>query len=287
MDLYLHPIRRSIELTKEDTFLDGEIEYLVATGKPATGQVSIYFESGALDFRYNLYNGKKHGLYEEFFDNGDLEYWCHYSRDRKDFYDETYDKYGRLIGSDGWHQGLRHGRCRSYELDRLSAVRDFKNGKRHGLWETYGPRKVTLFHGRYVEDEPQGWHVWRFANGKRQAEEHYDRGIKTDLWRDFYEDGQLKRERLYSDGVLVGKDSSYFENGVKASEISFKDGVPDGLFFEWHPNGVLKRAIPYEAGVLEGFESRYDSKLSKQREIEWREGKLRADLHFLPGADGP
>ena len=131
-------LHNALELTREDTFLDGGIECLVKTGKPATGQVSIYFESGALDFRYNLYNGRKHGLYEEFFENGDLKYWCHFRHGQKDFYDETYDKYGRLIQSDGWHQGLRHGRCESYELGQLSAIQEFKNGKRHGVHHVHG-----------------------------------------------------------------------------------------------------------------------------------------------------
>ena len=275
----LHP---PLELTQEDTFLDGETEYLVATGKPATGQVSIYFDSGALDFRYNLYHGNKHGLYEEFFENGDLKYWCHFRHGQKDFYDETYDKYGRLISSDGWHQGLRHGRCESYELDQLSAIEEFKNGKRHGVWETYGPRKVTFFHGRFIEDEPDGWHVWRFANNKREAEYHYDKGMKTDLWRDFHSNGTLKRERTYVNDQVVGEDRCYYDTGVLAFSVSYNEGRHHGFWFEYYPNGTLMRAVPYRDGELDGFERHYDRKLNIQREVEWQEGRLRSDLNFLP-----
>ena len=43
-------MHNALKLTQKDTFLDDGIEYLVKTGKPATGQVSIYFDSGALYF---------------------------------------------------------------------------------------------------------------------------------------------------------------------------------------------------------------------------------------------
>lgn len=275
---FIHP---PLELTKEDTFLDGEIEYLIATCKPATGRVSIYYESGALDFRYGLYNGQKHGLYEEFFENGDLKYWCLFQHGKKDFYDETYDKYGRLTQSDGWHQGLRHGRCESYELGQLSAIQEFKNGKRHGMWETYGPRKVTFFRGRFIEGEADGWHVWRFANNKREAEHHYDKGMKTDLWRDFYSNGTLKRERTYVNGQVVGEDRCYFDTGVLALSVTYKEGSYDGFWFEYYPNGTLMRSVPYKDGQLDGFERHYDRKLNIHREVQWKDGKVRSDLNYF------
>ena len=277
----LSTIHPHLELTQEDVFVDDKIFCLVTNGKPATGRVSVSKENGALDCRYSLFNGQRHGLYEEFFDNGDLKYWCHYSRDRKDFYDETYDKYGRLIGSDGWHQGLRHGRCKSYELDRLSAVRDFKNGKRHGLWETYGPRKVTLFHGRYVEGEPQGWHVWRFANNKREAEYHYDRGIRTGDWRDFHSNGTVKRERTYVNDQVVGEDRCYYDTGVLALSVTYNEGRHHGFWFEYYPNGALMRSVTYRDGELDGFERRYDRKLNIQREVAWKGGRALSDITRL------
>ena len=280
-DRLIH-LHKALELTEEDTFLDGEIECLFKTGKPATGQVSIYFDSGALDFRYGLYNGQKHGLYEEFFENGDLKYWCLLRHGQKDFYDETYDEYGRLISSDGWHQGLRHGRCESYELGQLSAIHEFKNGKRHGLWETYGPRKVTFFHGRFVEDEPDGWHVWRFANNKRESEYHYDKGIKSGHWRDFYDNGALKIERTYVNDQIVGEVRCYYDTGVLALSANYNAGNEDGSRFEYYANGTLKRSATYQDGTLEGFERHYDRKLNIQREVEWKDGTVRSDLSHLP-----
>ncbi len=265
----IHQLYPQIALAQDDVFLNGELECLVETGEPATAQVSVYFDSGALDSRYNLYNGRKHGLSEEFFENGDLKYWCHFRHGQKDFYDETYDKYGRLIRSNGWHQGLRHGRCESYELDKLSAIQEFKNGERHGVWETYGLRKVILFRGRFIEDEPDGWHVWRFADNKRKAEYHYNKGMKTDIWRDFHRNGTVKRERTYVNDQVVGEDRCYYDTGVLALSVTYNEGRRHGFRFEYYPNGTLMRSVPYRDGELYGFERHYDRKLNIQREIEW------------------
>lgn len=277
------PLHEARELTANDVFVDNEIICLVKNGEPATGRVTAHYEDGAVEFHVQVYNGKRHGLYEEFFENGDLRYWCRYLHDKRDFYDERYDKYGRLIQSDCWKNGVLDGRCESYELGQISAIEEYKDGMRHGLWETYGPRKVTFFHGRYVEDQPEGWHVWRYANNNVESEYHFKAGVRTGRWRDFYGNRQLKRERTYSDGLRVGKDRTYYENGVMRLEASYDDGVLDGLLFEWHPNGILKRATPYSEGQIDGTEEFYDPRLMKLRQIQWRRDEAVSDLNYLFG----
>ena len=56
---------------------------------------------GALgqDFRFELYNGKKHGLYEEFFENGVLRYSCRFQHGKQDLCDERFDKHGCKLSS--------------------------------------------------------------------------------------------------------------------------------------------------------------------------------------------
>ena len=268
-------------LTRKDVVIDDDLVYLVRIGKPATGTLTICNEDGVMDFRFELYNGRKHGLCESFFPDGNLQYWCRFRHGKQDLYDERFDKHGSLIQSNCWRDGHLHGRCKSYELGRLSAVQDFKDGKLHGLWETYGPRNVTFFSGQYVEGKPDGTHVWRFIDNKVEAECLFDLGVKTGLWRDFYNTGQLKRQRTYEDDELVGEDRSYFESGVLASVMTYKHGTLNGPCMEFHPNGNLKRSFPYAKGVPAEFERHYDQSLRMLREVAWQDGKALSDLNYM------
>jgi len=276
--VHLHP---KIELSPEDIYFDDGFFTLLKNGYPATGHLTWRSDSGALRLACNLYRGRAHGLWEQFYENGDLEHWCYYSHGKQDLYDEWYDKHQRLIQSDCWHDGKLHGRCESYELGQLSAIEEFNNGKRHGLWETYGKRKVTTFRGRYLEDKPHGWHVWRFANNKLEAEHHYGRGIKTGHWRDFYDNGALKMERTYVHNRLVGEVRCYYDTGVLALSANYNEGNLDGLWFEYYPNGTLMRSFPYRDGLLDGFERHYDRSTRLTRKVRWQGGGILSDLTYL------
>ena len=277
------PLSPKIELSGDDVHFDDGCFLLVKDGRPATGRVVTRAGDGTIRRICDLYRGFAHGLWQQFYENGDLEHWCRYSHGKQEFYDEWYDTSGALIQSDCWSAGLKHGRCKSYELGQLSAIQDFKNGLRHGLWETYGPRGVTFFSGRFIEDEPDGLHVWRFVNNKPESEKRYDRGVRTGEWRDFYNTGSIKRWRKYSGGLIDGEDRRYYENGVLATFATYKRGQLDGPSLEFHPNGKLKRSVPQKKGGIEGVERHFDEQVRVRREIQWRNGKSLSDLNFILG----
>ena len=268
-------------LSISDVFVEADRIYLLKTGRPATGVLSIQNHEGRVESRFEIYNGQKHGLYEEYFANGDLRYWCRYLHGKQDLYDERYDEHGRLIQSDCWDNGKKHGRCERYELGEISAIQHYRRGKLHGLWETYGPRKVTLFHGHYVDGEPDGWHVWRYSNNQTEAQYRYERGAKTGHWRTFYENGQLMKEFFYENDARIGEERCYYENGVLARVVPYKGGEVEGLCLEYHPNGNLERAIPCIGGVRDGFERYFDDSAKMHREVEWLDGRARSDLSIL------
>jgi antitoxin component YwqK of YwqJK toxin-antitoxin module len=47
--------------------------------------------------------------------------------------------------------------------------------------------------------------------------------MKTGLWIQFYETGQVKMELNYEDGLLNGISKAYNEEGVMIEEVEFKD----------------------------------------------------------------
>ena len=85
----LHP---KIEITSNDVYFDDGFFTLVENGQPATGRLTWTSVGGTLRLACNLYRGRAHGLWEQFYENGNLEHRCHYSHRKQVWNDERYEK---------------------------------------------------------------------------------------------------------------------------------------------------------------------------------------------------
>ena len=67
-----------------------------------------------------------------------------------------------------------------------------------------------------------------------------------------YDDGKIKSEGEYVDGVKVGEWKTYFESSELESSINFMEGEKDGPFKFFHQNGELKAIGSYKNGKEDG-----------------------------------
>jgi MORN repeat variant len=107
--------------------------------------------------------------------------------------------------------------------------------------------------GRELREAPGATFVSRFPNGRPRVAGNYDgAGLRSGVWR------------------------TWFEDGHPASEIEFLGGVREHAAREWHPSGVLAADGAYAAG---------------QREGRWRfwdeRGQLTADAWYRDGVRLP
>ena len=272
---------RPLELFEKDVWVENGFYRLLKTGRPATGRLTHYEDNGEVAIKLNVRRGRLHGLWEEFFANGEIEYWCTFSNGKRDLYDESYDEYGWLTSSNCWLDGELHGTRKSWVKGRLDREEEYRHGKRHGLTQHFGLPLVTRFRGRYVNGEPDGWHVSRYDNNKTKKEYHWDKGIRTDRCRTFYECGQLEHEYFYDNGVLSGESRSYFDNGVLGMITKFENGKQHGVTYLYHPNGKLNISRHYKNGMLDGVERIFHVDQSLSSEIVWDEGKKISEVSYL------
>ena len=95
---------------------------------------------------------------------------------------------------------------------------------------------ICVYKDSYGQYQSKG----RLKNGK------YDG--KVNYW---YEDGQIKTERIYKDGKLVSQtDYLYYENGQEFAELNYKDGKKDGKWTFWYKNGRKDEESYYKDGDL-------------------------------------
>ena len=60
-------------------------------------------------------------------------------------------------------------------------------------------------------------------------------------FKNYYENGNLKREGEYKEGKYNGKIKNYYENGNLKKEAYAKEGKYDGKIKEYYENGNLKK----------------------------------------------
>ena len=82
------------------------------------------------------------------------------------------------------------------------------------------------------------WREW-YENGQLKWTGTYKDEKEVGLWRGWYENGQLESEGNYKDGEWDGLWRGWYENGNKRGEWNWKDGGWDGLQRHWHENGQL------------------------------------------------
>ena len=114
-----------------DTYLDRE------TRRPHSGPVFRFFpnDTTRIERRMNLKDGKRHGPYEEYRENGQLQLKANYVAGERDGQLEYYDENGQLRSKTTYVAGERHGPYESYhENGQLEGKGTWKKDEQCGEW---------------------------------------------------------------------------------------------------------------------------------------------------------
>ena len=69
--------------------------------------------------------------------------------------------------------------------------------------------------------------------------------LNNHVYKEYYETGQLKKEKPIVKGKRHGIEKEYYKNGKLLSEISYVKGKKHGIEKEYHINGQLLSEIQY------------------------------------------
>ena len=205
------------QLSSRQNYKDGQLHGL--------SEIYWYPNYANLWIKENYKDGKLHGLYEEYYENGRL-------KERKNYKDgeyhgpwEEYHKNGRIKWKQIFKNGIPLGlgeryykngnlECKSYiykndgtmkdytgnskyyyENGQLLQKKNYKDGKRHGLWEYY------------------------YRHGQLKWQHKYKQGKKYGLDEGYYGNGQVKWRQKYKNGEPNGPREEYHRNG-KLKKVS-------------------------------------------------------------------
>lgn len=114
--------------------------------------------------------------------------------------------------------------------------------------------------------------------------------------KEYYKNGELKKECQIEDGMLNGHYIEYYENGNLKSESNFKDNKLEGIKKVYYKNGQIEWAVYYhdnkENGICKSYSedgillSKVHFKKGKQHGkclFYYPDGKLQSEVEFKDG----
>ena len=93
----------------------------------------------------------------------------------------------------------------------------------------------------------KGSQIGLMVKGKREKE-----------WKEFYPNGNIKREVSFKNGVQHGLGSSYFPDGKLLMRGNLINGLQDGVWKKFYPNGNVEIKLTFKEGNREGLKEVFD-----------------------------
>lgn len=278
-------------------YRDGTIEesFLYRSGLPH-GPAASYYPGGAPRTRGDFRNGRRHGPWTGWYESGDTMFAYRFSMGELD---------GLCID---WHENgwkKREGR--------------HEKGSMTGVWTEWGPDgtvrarlrhsgdSVYVLFARDGTDGPcvidgDGTYRSYHENGSLESEGTVRGGVRTGVWREWYDSGALMREYTCAgepETVLSFRDAGgnpmisggegeyvalYPDSSIMA-EGKYEDGLRSGEFRFYRADGALWMLQTYERGLLHGTHTVWHAGGTVESTGEFRRGK-RSGLWIWYHEDG-
>lgn len=215
------------QVTASYTYRNGKIigEGIIDDEGVKDGPWKEYYDDGQLRSEGNYRQGKKIGKWRYYHPNGNIEQegnfnnlgntdgnWVWYYDDKNLLREESflngqsegvfteYDEKGKVIIQGEYVEGLEEGLWK-YQLGDHREEGTYRGGMRNGEWKYYYDDGQLAFQGSFIDDNPNGRHIWFWPDGKKKDEGEFINGMKTGDWIQYNADGTIFMVISYQNGV--------------------------------------------------------------------------------------
>lgn len=209
----------------------------------------FYNQSGALTMEINYKKGKKNGLRKTWMDKEIVEE--NFVDDVKQGNTVYYYDTGKILRKIPFRDGLEDGKAYDYDkLGNIISITDYKKG---------------------------------FVVNKENINRFDYNGLKTGLWKDFYENGNVKTECSFWDGKKNGFYKEYSEEGnlvkiEKYQNDEKQENAPElksyDLKYDYYPNGKVKVEGSYYNNKAEGVRREYTPEGKIEKSYVFKNGVM-------------
>jgi len=217
-------------------------------------------------------DGKKNGVWKEFYENGNIKLEHTFFHGEKDGISKKYDKKGKLLELETFDKGKRKSNNISLGLE-LNEVK-LENGLyakgiltkniKNGLFKVFDSsnkevycnfynRDTLIYTGRYdsINNKTGKW-LYFWPNGNIKKTGTYILNEKNKEWKYFYEDGSIQQKGNFVKNKPHGTWEWWYESGQKRRTENYENGKEKGFVFEYDTTGKIIVKGEFFYGLREG-----------------------------------
>ncbi len=116
---------------------------------------------------------------------------------------------------------------------------EYKNGKKHGIYNHYDDEGRLYASYNYVEGKKHGKLYSYYKSGKVSSEANYENNLEVGTTKFYYESGSLSGIKVSNNESIVVKEEKYYENGAMQELGIYED-----------EGEIYKRTLFDEAGNI-------------------------------------
>lgn len=185
----------------KDLYPDGKVlAEGTYTDNRRTGLWKFYSPSGKTEQTGFYNNGRPDGLWKWYYENGAILREEEYFQGERDGAYTEYSLNGEIVGQGQYSDGERNGEWKFKSGDNTEEGK-YIIGLKDGQWKSWYSNETLRFKGDYVQGNPDGQHLYYYENGKIKEEQFYRNGIRQKTWKKFDEEGLPVITITYKDDV--------------------------------------------------------------------------------------
>lgn len=188
------------------------------------GKWTEFYESGEVKSEGTYKNSNRVGKWKFYFPNKTIEV------------SGSYDSKGRQDGEWQWF----------YANGQLMREANYDAGTLEGEFVEYDENGEEVSKGNFVEGTEEGH--WFYKRNQSIEEGDYTDGMRTGLWKTWYEPGVIAAEIEYDQDLMNGKYTIYYDNHVIKRTGKCINGERDGIWYEYYDTGELVLTTLYKEG---------------------------------------
>ena len=229
---------------------DGKLRYegTFKDGRPI-GPFTYYYPDGRPEATTDHLPDGRTATALMYHPNGRIKAKGLYREQKKDSLWQYYSQEQMLILEETYAHDVLNGPQRSYFAATGKPVEEttYTMGRRNGPWQRWYDNGMIWSKGTYRDDNLHGDYQMNYPDGRPKMRGKYDAGMRTGIWLNFNDDGTVRTQTGFVDGVdkTVKRENGTFEEfyptGIPKSTWTYVKGRLNGPFTEWFDKGEFKQ----------------------------------------------
>ena len=242
------------------------------------GQWKTFYYNGSLKSEYEFNKkGELVGWNISYASNGDTVSKTSYINGFSNRVEFSYGSENRLL----WEHYYKKGKLKKYNSYDSSSVIISSGNQEYILHDSYGFKYISA---RLKNGEFDGLHSTYWKNGNLKRTKIYEQGVLNGEVESFFESGELDERFFMNEGNYHGRFESFHISGEKYAQGYYYNGLKIGEWKFYNPNGTLSQVEFFLDGALDGILVEYDNAGLKEYETKYHGGVVvRTDVFNKEG----